>query len=56
MLQGEALGAGVIGALEEARRGWAGPWGVGVRPGQGARARVAPRASQAEAERGSKIR
>lgn len=56
MLQGEALGAGVIGALETARRDWAGPWGAGVRPGQGARAEAPERASRAEAERGSKIR
>ncbi|HUD93424.1 hypothetical protein [Sphingobium sp.] len=56
MVQGEALGAEVIGVLEEARRGWAGPWSEGVRPGQGARAGAVVRASQTEAERGSKIR
>ncbi|MCI4589851.1 hypothetical protein MOK15_07075 [Sphingobium sp. BYY-5] len=56
MVQGEALGADVIGALEAVRPGWAGPWRAGVRPGLGARAGADERAARAETERGSKIR
>jgi hypothetical protein len=55
-MQGEALGAGVIGDLAESADRWAGPWRGGVRPGQGWRVPAEARTARAEAERGSRIR
>lgn len=58
MLQGDALGAGVIGDIRASDFGqpWHGPWLAGVRPGQALRVRGDARVERPEADRGSKIR
>lgn len=58
MLQGDALGAGVIGdiRLSETNHLWTGPWRVGLRPEQALRMRGEARVERPEADRGSKIR
>lgn len=56
MVQGEALGAAILGDLPHRVRGWAGPWDAGVRPGLGARAGVRAGAAVVAREKGSMIR
>ncbi|MCP1468694.1 hypothetical protein J3E64_000361 [Sphingobium sp. OAS761] len=56
MLQGDALGAAVIGALDTGPPGWRGPWQAGVRPGLGMRVEARPPVARPEATRGSRAR
>lgn len=55
MLQGEAIGARAVAEGVAAGR-WAGPWGVGLRPGHGLRAGAAMRTERPAAEGGSRVR
>jgi len=53
MLAGEAIGAGALGAVRVAAPG---PWGWGIRPGQGARVAGREGAMRPEGNRGSEVR
>ncbi len=57
MLQGDAIAARPVGDVRPgAAWRWAGPWGPGVRPGQGARVRDGGAETRAAGMKGSRIR
>ena len=55
-MQGDPLGAEVLGELRPGVPGWEGPWGVGVRPGEMDRVRAEARMARPARGKGDRIR